>query len=131
MAQSVDKQAEPLSIELERGRRSSFRLFGSMSQRDSSFGSERVGDDDYELQWAAIERLSTLRRMRTSVLDLGNNGSGCEEQKEKKVVDVTKLGALERRLLIEKLIKDIENDNLRLLQKQRERIDRSDLIPCT
>ncbi|XP_020254356.1 pleiotropic drug resistance protein 3-like [Asparagus officinalis] len=88
----------------------------------SSFGSERDRDDEYELKWAAIERLSTVRRMRTSVLD--QTVSGDEEQKEKKVVDVAKLGALERRLFVEKLIKHIENDNLRLLQKLRGRIDR-------
>ncbi|PQM37980.1 pleiotropic drug resistance protein 3-like [Prunus yedoensis var. nudiflora] len=42
----------------------------------------------------------------------------------KRVVDVTKLRALERHLFIEKLIKHIENDNLRLLRKIRNRIDR-------
>lgn len=126
MAESLDNQAKSLSVELQRGRtiRSSFRLFGSMSQRNFSFNSEREGNDEYELQWAAIERLSTQKRVRTSVLDQSNNGRDCEDQNEKKVVDVTKLGALERRLLIEKLIKNIENDNLRLLQKQKERIDR-------
>ncbi|KAE9446163.1 hypothetical protein C3L33_21939, partial [Rhododendron williamsianum] len=41
----------------------------------------------------------------------------------KRVVDVTKLGALERQMFVEKLIKDIENDNLRLLQKMRNRVD--------
>ncbi|XP_020254968.1 pleiotropic drug resistance protein 3-like isoform X2 [Asparagus officinalis] len=124
MARSVDNQTNSLSFELERGRimGSSFRLFSSISQRHSSFGSERDRDDEYELKWAAIERLSTVRRMRTSVLD--QTVSGDEEQKEKKVVDVAKLGALERRLFVEKLIKHIENDNLRLLQKLRGRIDR-------
>ncbi|ONK78765.1 uncharacterized protein A4U43_C02F22180 [Asparagus officinalis] len=124
MARSMDNQTNSLSSELERGRimGSSFRLFSSISQRHSSFGSERDRDDEYELKWAAIERLSTVRRMRTSVLD--QTVSGDEEQKEKKVVDVAKLGALERRLFVEKLIKHIENDNLRLLQKLRGRIDR-------
>jgi len=118
MAQLGDgDQAESPGFELEeigRSIRSSFSLPGSISRR-SSIGSARAreDDDEYELQWAAIERLSTIERVRKSVLE-----------SNKKVVDVTKLGALERRLLIEKLIKHIENDNLRLLQKQRERIDR-------
>ncbi|RZB55003.1 Pleiotropic drug resistance protein 3 isoform G [Glycine soja] len=42
----------------------------------------------------------------------------------KQVVDVRKLGAQERHTFIEKLIKHIENDNLRLLQKFRKRIDK-------
>ncbi|XP_076900742.1 pleiotropic drug resistance protein 3-like isoform X4 [Bidens hawaiensis] len=41
-----------------------------------------------------------------------------------KVVDVTKLLAPERHMFIEKLIKHIENDNLRLLQKLRKRTDK-------
>ncbi|XP_050239633.1 pleiotropic drug resistance protein 3-like isoform X4 [Quercus robur] len=81
-------------------------------------------DEELELQWAAIERLPTFKRLRTSVFDIDHdNGSG-KEFKGKRVTDVTKLGAVERHLFIEKLIKHIENDNLRLLQKLRDRIDR-------
>ncbi|KAF3340969.1 ABC transporter G family member 41 [Carex littledalei] len=39
-------------------------------------------------------------------------------------VDVGRLGAVERRHFIDSLINHIEEDNLRLLQKQRSRIDR-------
>ncbi|KAF3340708.1 ABC transporter G family member 33 [Carex littledalei] len=39
-------------------------------------------------------------------------------------VDVGLLGAVERRHFIDSLINHIEEDNLRLLQKQRSRIDR-------
>ena len=81
-------------------------------------------DEELELQWAAIERLPTFKRLRTSVFDIDHeNGSG-KEFEGKRVTDVTKLGAVERHLFIEKLIKHIENDNLRLLQKLRDRIDR-------
>lgn len=126
MARSGEPEgAHSPSIELEeiaRDIRSSFHLTGSVSRRSSSIGSAREGDDEYELQWAAIERLSTTKRVTTSVLDCAGNGD--HEKLERKVVDVAKLGALERRLLMEKLIKHIEKDNLRLLQKQRERMDR-------
>lgn len=86
-------------------------------------------DEEVQLQWAAIERLPTLKRLRTSLFDVGGggNGSGGKDSKDyagKRVVDVTKLGAHERHLFIEKLISHIENDNLKLLQKLRERIDR-------
>nr|KJB76621.1 hypothetical protein B456_012G097300 [Gossypium raimondii] len=40
------------------------------------------------------------------------------------VVDIKKLSAEERHVLIEKLIKNIEKDNLQLLQKTRKRLDR-------
>jgi hypothetical protein len=46
------------------------------------------------------------------------------DNKEKRVTDVTKLGPEERHLFIERLIKDIEQDNLGLLRKIRNRIDR-------
>lgn len=81
-------------------------------------------DDEVELQWAAIERLPTYRRLRTSLFDddkfLGKT-SGSEGRR---AVDVTKLGGLERHLFVENLLKKVEDDNLRLLQKLRERIDR-------
>ncbi|KAJ0976465.1 hypothetical protein J5N97_018430 [Dioscorea zingiberensis] len=46
---------------------------------------------------------------------------------EHDVLDVTKLGAEEKRLYIDSLIKHIENDNLRLLQRQKERLDRVEM----
>lgn len=84
-------------------------------------------DEETQLQWAAIERLPTFRRVRTSLFDVDDSENGTSSGKEcggKEVVDVTKLGADERRLFIEKIIKHIEHDNLRLLQKLRDRIDR-------
>ncbi|CAL9110514.1 unnamed protein product, partial [Musa textilis] len=128
MDQLGRNESETLSVELaeiERSIRSSFRIAASSFQRSSSVGSTRADDDDeHELTWAAIERLPTLERVRTSVFDHRDDGNVAKEKSEKKIIDVTKLGALERRLLIENLIRHIENDNLRLLQKQRERIDR-------
>ncbi|KAI8028256.1 hypothetical protein LOK49_LG02G02435 [Camellia lanceoleosa] len=81
-------------------------------------------DDECALQWAAIERLPTFERLRSSSFD-ENDGSNVDAQ-GKRVVDVTKLGALERNMFIDKLIKHIENDNLRLLHKLRKRIDKED-----
>ncbi|KAJ0078968.1 hypothetical protein Patl1_23929 [Pistacia atlantica] len=73
-----------------------------------------LGTDEYALQWAEIQRLPTFDRLRTSLFD--KNGG-------KKVIDVTKLEAPEPHVFIEKRLKQIENDNLRLLRKIRERID--------
>lgn len=93
----------------------------SLLLRSSSTRTESVKEEDeeHELLWAAIERLPTLKRLRTSVLSDDHL-----EFEGKRLVDVTKLEALERQMLVEKLIKNIEQDNLRLLRKLRERIDR-------
>lgn len=80
-------------------------------------------DDDEELQsqWAAIERLPTFERITTVLF--------CKRDEEKKrrerrrVMDVSKLEDLDRQLFIDELIRHVEIDNLRLLQKIRKRID--------
>ncbi|KAG1346803.1 putative pleiotropic drug resistance protein 3-like [Cocos nucifera] len=122
-------EAESLGGEIEetgRSTRSSFQLNRSSSQRISSIHSAwDIDKDMHRPEWAAIERLPTCERVRTSLFDrhyCNNDGEG--PWKEREMIDVTKLGALERRLFIDHLIKNIEKDNLRLLQRQRERIDR-------
>lgn len=59
---------------------------------------------------------------------LDENGGNDDGRKGKKVVDVTKIGAPERHLFIEKLIKHIEHDNLKLLHKIRKRTDKYDFV---
>uniref|UniRef100_A0A0D3F5W6 ABC transporter domain-containing protein n=1 Tax=Oryza barthii TaxID=65489 RepID=A0A0D3F5W6_9ORYZ len=62
----------------------------SLSSLSSSLRWDHRGDDDEEeaeLRWAAIERLPTLDRMRTSVLS-------------SEAVDVRRLGAAQRRVLV-------------------------------
>ncbi|CAL5329996.1 unnamed protein product [Camellia sinensis] len=127
MAQLVgDDEIESLRIELaEIGRslRSSFQRHTSSFRSISALSSVKDDvDDEYALQWAAIERLPTFERLRSSLFD-ENDGSKVDAQ-GKRIVDVTKLDALERNMFIDKLIKHIENDNLRLLHKQRKRIDK-------
>ncbi|GMY22098.1 pleiotropic drug resistance protein 3-like isoform X2 [Fagus crenata] len=84
-----------------------------------TFSSDKddVADHEYALQGAPIERLPAFERLRTSLFDKG-------DEKGKRVIDVTKLGALERHNFIEKLIKNIEDNNLRLLRKIRKRINK-------
>lgn len=118
VGKSKAKSAGMEPEETGRNIRSSFQFAASSSRR--SFSSSIEENDEDKLKWAAIERLPTFERIRKSLFDqyIDQNGDG---KQEKKIIDVTKLGALERRLFIDKLIKDVENDNLRLLQKQRER----------
>uniref|UniRef100_A0A1J3CBG8 ABC transporter G family member 42 n=1 Tax=Noccaea caerulescens TaxID=107243 RepID=A0A1J3CBG8_NOCCA len=81
-------------------------------------------DDGEELQsqWAAIERLPTFERI-TTVLFCERDEQGKTSERQRQVMDVSKLEDLERRLFIDKLIKHVENDNLRLLQKIKKRLD--------
>lgn len=82
-------------------------------------------DKEDEKAWAAIEKLPSLKRLRTCLFDCGNL-HGTKENKGKTIsaVDVTELGAAERQLFINNLLQKIEDDNQRLLQKLRERKDR-------
>ncbi|CAH2079075.1 unnamed protein product [Thlaspi arvense] len=84
------------------------------------FASGNGADDEKEelrSQWATVERLPTYKRITTTLRrrDEASDKGG--------VIDVTKLEASERHLLIEKLVKQIEADNLQLLRTIRKRID--------
>lgn len=71
-------------------------------------------------KWATVERLPTFKRTSTTVLF---QRSRDETSDKRRVIDVTKPEAVDRHLLIEKLVKQIEADNLHLLGKIRKRID--------
>ncbi|KAK8288789.1 hypothetical protein V6Z12_D07G147700 [Gossypium hirsutum] len=91
-----------------------------------------VGHDEVELQWAAIERLPTFKRIRTALFDQKLLNAGKDEVLGKKVINVTRLGALERRVFIDHLITIIDKDNLKLLKKLKERMARVGLeLPTT
>ncbi|XP_062144197.1 pleiotropic drug resistance protein 3-like [Alnus glutinosa] len=128
MAQMVGTdEIESLMVELaEIGRsiRSSCRRHNSSFRSSSglsSTGSDADDADQDALQWAAIERLPTFERLRSSSFDKDHVDAN---NKGKQVLDVSKLGDVERHVVIEKLIKHIEHDNLLLLQKIRNRIDK-------
>lgn len=89
---------------------------------NSSSSSTKHGDldEDSADQWAAVQRLPTFERLRLSLLDK-NDGNEANIAKGKRIVDVTKLSAPEKHVLMEKLIGD--NNNRRLLRKIRERLD--------
>lgn len=122
-------EIEALQVELaEIGRsiRSSFRSHALSFGSSSAVKSEHDIDDndEYELQWASIQRLPTFERITSALFDVYGGTGADEDAKGKHMVDVTKLGAQERHIFVEKLIKHIKNDNLRLLQKLRRRIDK-------
>ncbi|KAJ8766367.1 hypothetical protein K2173_022426 [Erythroxylum novogranatense] len=122
---------ESLRVELaELGRsiRSSFRAnvsssFRSVSSVVSGHHSNVVDDEDRS-QWEAVERLPTFERITTALFEGKDGTAGIGNASGKRIVNVAELGAQDRHMLIEKLIKHIEIDNLRLLQKIRNRIDK-------
>ncbi|KAK6157909.1 hypothetical protein DH2020_012157 [Rehmannia glutinosa] len=122
MAQLIGPaEIESARLELGRSLRSSFRRGSSLRSNSAlSSGRHNEFDDGTMAQWAQIDRLPTYNRLRASLFD--ENESGGNEGK--KVVDVTKLGSHERHMFIEKLIRHIEHDNLKLLHKMRRRIDK-------
>ncbi|KAH9780005.1 ABC transporter G family member 37 [Citrus sinensis] len=116
-----DDETGLLRIELAEIGRSMRSSFGNSA---SSFcgvihdNDEDDNDYDHEErdpQWAAVDRLPSFERVTTALFD---------DKDGKRLVDITKLGAEERHMFIEKLIRHIENDNLRLLHQIKRRVDR-------
>ncbi|TVU26714.1 hypothetical protein EJB05_29273, partial [Eragrostis curvula] len=115
---------------------SSFResLSRSLSLSGEQLCEEK--DDELELKWAAVERLPTSDRLHTALLHArlhldkknnnnnNNNGDTAPPPPPLEVVDVRRLGAAERRLVVDALVASTHRDNLRLLRKQRQRMDR-------
>ncbi|KAJ8754205.1 hypothetical protein K2173_002105 [Erythroxylum novogranatense] len=91
-----------------------------MAQPDVFNRSERRGEDEDELRWAAIERLPTYDRMRKGVLmNVLDNGKVVQNE-----IDVRKLRTQDRKHLIESILKVAEEDNEKFLRRVRERNDR-------
>lgn len=83
-----------------------------------SFSRSSLREEDEEaLKWAAIERLPTFLRVRRGLLLKAEGGA--------REVDVEKLGLLERKTLLERLVKSAERDNEKFLLKLKDRIERS------
>jgi ABC-type multidrug transport system fused ATPase/permease subunit len=131
MAQMIGRdEIESLKNELvDIGRSLTSSLHRRTSSIRGSLRSVSKKDDDldveYALQWAELERLPTVQRLRSSLFDPDLAGqTAANDHRGKQIVDVTTLDAIERRGFIEKLIKHIENDNLKLLKKIKRRIDK-------
>ncbi|KAL9171408.1 hypothetical protein ABFS82_04G206600 [Erythranthe guttata] len=77
-------------------------------------------NDEEELRWAAIERLPTYDRMRKGVLQqVMSNGRMVHAE-----VDVANLGVQDKKLLMESILKVVEDDNDKFLHRLRNRTDR-------
>ncbi|CAN6573374.1 unnamed protein product [Malus baccata var. baccata] len=97
-------------------------LSATHSRRNS-----RMEEEEEALTWAAIERLPTYNRLRTSIIKSfvetvaqGNNNNKVVH----KEVDVLKLDLIDRQKFIDGTFKIAEEDNERFLKKFRSRIDK-------
>ncbi|XP_075488332.1 pleiotropic drug resistance protein 1-like [Primulina tabacum] len=73
-------------------------------------------DDEEALKWAAIEKLPTYLRIRRGILQ--------EKEGLSREIDIKNLGLVERKNLVERLLKIVEEGNEKFLLKLKERIDR-------
>uniref|UniRef100_A0A803L4L5 ABC transporter domain-containing protein n=1 Tax=Chenopodium quinoa TaxID=63459 RepID=A0A803L4L5_CHEQI len=127
MSQFFDDEIEPQHSELaELGKSSrlSFQSHKSSFRRNTSLDSSKdVLDEEFIQEWAKFERLPSYQRSRMLLFDKYDGGSTINAN-GKRMIDVSMLGPLDRHQFIEKLIKQIEQDNLRLLQKLRKRMEK-------
>jgi hypothetical protein len=135
--QSAMAGAAPLdSIQDFWGSRRSGRSFRGGSSRNWGIGPDNVfgrnsalsrrdeADDEEALKWAALEKLPTMDRLHTTILQKRMGSRIVHEE-----VDVRRMGFVERQQIIDGLLKVTEEDNERFLKKLRARIDRYETIP--
>ncbi|KAJ0080208.1 hypothetical protein Patl1_24509 [Pistacia atlantica] len=118
----LSEQTRISLTELGRSLKSSLRRKTSSSQRGTGKDDDEALVSEIEIaqQWAAIERvLLTFDQLKDPLLNMEGEGKVVDGE-GKRVVDV---GPVERRAFMEKLIKHIEHDNLKLLRKNSERIE--------
>lgn len=99
---------------------------GSQVRRAPSHAEE----DEEALKWAALEKLPTYARLRTSIMKSFMDSTGGHENITSnnkvvhKEVDVRKLDVNDRQQFIDRLFRVAEEDNEKFLQKFRNRIDK-------
>ncbi|KAK8690333.1 hypothetical protein V6N13_089026 [Hibiscus sabdariffa] len=98
----------------------------------SSRNSRAREEDEEALKWAAIEKLPTYDRLRTSIINyfVENNddddgvGHGGNEKYSPREVDVTKLDMDDRQRFINAVFKVAEEDNEKFLKRFKNRLDK-------
>ncbi|KAL1298231.1 hypothetical protein HN51_042620 [Arachis hypogaea] len=120
----------PRSISRSRSRAASWRdevfASGRYSRRTMS-----VNQDEEALIWAAIERLPTYDRLRTSIFQTALDttaddaaAAAAAARLERREVDVRKLDMNERQQIVDKIFKVAEEDNEKYLIKFRNRLEK-------
>ncbi|AET01511.2 drug resistance transporter-like ABC domain protein [Medicago truncatula] len=106
--------------------RSSWKMEEVFASGRYSRRTSQVDEDEEALKWAAIEKLPTYDRLRTSIMQTFTEGDQPQpgNRQQHKEVDVTKLDMNERQQIIDKIFKVAEEDNEKYLRKFRNRIDK-------
>ncbi|XVF24912.1 hypothetical protein REPUB_Repub13aG0168400 [Reevesia pubescens] len=104
--------------------RSSWSMEDVFSGSKHSRRTSQVDEDEEALKWAAIEKLPTYDRLRTSIMQSFVDHEIVGNKAEHRAVDVTKLDMNDRQKFIDMLFKVAEEDNERFLKKFRNRIDK-------
>lgn len=78
--------------------------------------SSREDDDEEALKWAALEKLPTYMRITRGILT--------EAEGRAREIDIKNLGVVERKNLLERLLKIADEDNENFLLKLKDRIER-------
>ncbi|KAJ0755525.1 putative ABC-type sulfate transporter [Helianthus annuus] len=92
---------------------------GSLRSRRSSRHSV---EDEEALRWAALEKLSTYNRLRTTIFKPWADQQ--EMPTDKMLLDVRELDPNARQQFIDSIFKVAEDDNERFLRKFRDRVDK-------
>ncbi|XP_057454408.1 ABC transporter G family member 36-like [Lotus japonicus] len=106
--------------------RSSWKMEEVFASGRYSRRASHVDEDEEALKWAAIEKLPTYDRLRTSIIQTiaeGDQPQGGNRMQHKEV-DVTKLDMNDRQQIIDKIFKVAEEDNEKYLRKFRNRTDK-------
>ncbi|KAF3781020.1 ABC transporter G family member 42 [Nymphaea thermarum] len=123
------RRSRRMSLSGSASRRGNWAVEDVLSFRSSrSRRSRNVDEDEEALRWAALEKLPTYDRLRTSIIqsfvEEHQGGVGGGKQVVHKEVDVRKLGVAERQEFIERIFRVAEEDNEKFLRKLRNRIDK-------
>ncbi|XP_030525586.2 ABC transporter G family member 29-like [Rhodamnia argentea] len=97
------------------------------SMEDVFRDSGRTNDEDEEaLKWAAIERLPTYDRLRTSIIQsfTDNNSENSKVVMNSRAVDLRNLDMDDKQKFIDRVFRVAEEDNEKFLKKFRHRIDK-------
>lgn len=108
-------------------------VFGGGSGSQVRRAPSHAEEDEEALKWAALEKLPTYARLRTSIIksftdkeshENDHNNNSDNNKAVHKEVDVRKLDLNDRQQFIDRLFRVAEEDNEKFLQKFRNRIDK-------
>ncbi|KAK9066226.1 hypothetical protein SSX86_013547 [Deinandra increscens subsp. villosa] len=114
IGRSLSRAAGSLGIE------DVFSISGAGSRHTRS--SRHSVEDEEALRWAALEKLSTYNRLRTTIFK--PNYIQQEMPTDKMLLDVSELDPNARQQFIDSIFKVAEDDNGRFLRKFRDRVDK-------